>query len=630
MGKKSRLKKVKRREESPRSTAIGSIPLWMFALVALVAFLGVARSISFDFVDDDRLQILRNPWIRDWSNVVRFFTTDIWAFASTNTASNYYRPLHMLVYAAANSISGLEPQGYHLFNILLHIVSSLLVVLIGSRLTGSRFISAAGGLLFALHPIHTESVAWIAGVTDPLCGFFYFAALYFYIKEGQEHNSRPVLILSLSFFLGALLSKEMAFTFPLVAAWLDWCLHKKLRWSRYAMFAGVFFVYSVMRVTALHTFFVSNKLFDLDSGSRILSSIVLFGQYLAKMFVPYDISGFHVFEPTTSILAWNFWLYAAVIAALVSIALILRQHRTLLFLFGYSMITLFPLLNITGIGENVFADRYLYIPTLGSCLLIPLLARELMRFLPSRPPWLDLRVGAAILSALLAAWGWMLWNEISVWRDTPTFYLETMKRSPKAALIANSLGNYYFDLGDYEKAREWAEKGVALYDKSFIKKKRLLISLYLGIGMTYFNQGKIDQGREYFLKAYKESPNDEAVLQNLGAIWFAAKDYDQALLFYKMALNTNPRSEVIHKSLAALYLATGDYDKAIAQAQAALGIYPKSGDACLTLARAFAAKEMRAEARQAYLNLKIISPSQSGVADAEMKALGLSSLDAKR
>jgi protein O-mannosyl-transferase len=629
LGKKNRLKKERRREALERSPASINIPAWVFVLVAAVAILGFARSISFDFVDDDRYQILRNPWIRDWSNAARFFTTDVWAFASTQGGSNYYRPLQMLFYAAGNALSGLKPPGYHLINILLHAVCSIFVVRFGYRLSANKFASVAGGLLFALYPIHAESVAWIAGITDPLCAAFYFPALHFYLREGREPKNRSALILAAGCFLGALLSKEMAFTFPVVAAWMDWCLFKKLRWSRYAVFAAIFAAYTTLRLTALHGFFIHQNPLDLSLISRALSSVVLLGQYVAKMFIPHGMSAFHVFVPTSSFLSWQLWLNVMVLLAYAAAAWIFRRQRVLLFLFGFSMLTLAPLMNISGIGESVFADRYLYIPTLGSCLLVPLLVQELLRRWPSRPPWLDLRVATACLGLLLVVFGWMLWREIAVWRDPPTFYLETMKRAPEAALIANNLGSYYFQQGDFEQAQVWGEKALALWDKSFIRKKRLLVDIYLGLGANCFKKGKLAQGRDYFLKAYDESPNDPDVLQNLGAVWSSLRDYDQALQFYSAALKQNARNEVVHSDIAAVYLATGRFDDAIAHARTALEIYPGYGNACLTLARACAAKGMLEEARRAYLMLKSIDPSQSGVADAEMKTLGFSSQDTK-
>lgn len=620
MGKKSRLKKEKKREVVPALPAAARFPFWMIAAVAIVAILGVISTISYQFVFDDDYQILRNTWIRDWSNIGRLFTTNVWAFTGAQTSSNYYRPLHMLIYMAVYSLGGLKPQSFHLMNILLHALCSVLVSLIGIRLTGRKSIGIAAGLLFALHPIHAESVAWIAGVTDPLCAAFYFSALYFYLTSSREENERKALYLAIGLFAGALFSKEMAFTFPIAAVWLDWCLHRKLRWSRYLMFAGVFAVYSLLRVVALGSF-SSHHEFRFGFSSWVLNAIALLAQYVAKMFVPYGINAFHVFKPVTTPFSGSFALGLLLLAVFAGAAWILRGQRTLLFLFGLCILTIAPVLNLSGIGENVFADRYLYIPTLGSCLLIPVLAAYLAQRWHARPKWLDVRAGFALLAIVLAAGAWMLQKEMSVWRDTPTLYHATLERSPGASLIAHNLARYYFYRGDLDNAEKWEVRSLELWHQSFLRVKQNLVNAYLGLGGISYGRGKFIEARDYFAKAYEQMPNNEAALQNLGSVSLALGLYDQGLGFYDAAIKVNPNSEVSYSNMAAIQLAAGRYDQAIADAQKALHIYPHFSDAWVNLARAYRAKGMKEDAYKAYMNLKSIDPSRASFADAELKAM---------
>ena len=624
MGKKSRLKRETKQESGNKPEIVretGRFPLWLLVLIAAVAILVLARSIPYAFVYDDEDQILRNTWIRDWSQAVRFFVNHVWAFANKQGISDYYRPFQMVLYAIAYSIGGLRPHVYHLFSILIHALCSVMVALIGFRLSRDKFLATVAGLLFAVHPIHAESVAWISGVTDPLCAIFYFLALYYYLKDSQEEGNRNALILALGFFLGALFSKEMAFTLPVIAGWLDWCLHRRLRWSRYAMFAALFAFYSILRVIALNAFYVQQVSLKLDPVSRVLSTTVLLAQYIAKMFVPYGINAFHVFVPTTSILNVEFALSAMFLAAFAAAAWTLRRHRIILFLFGYSVLTILPVLNFSGIGQNIFADRYLYIPTLGSCLLIPLLVQTLMHAWPSRPRWLNLRVGVALVGVLLVVFAWQLTNEITVWRDAPTLYLETVKRSPGASLIAHSLGRYYFYLNDLERAQEWEMKALAASEKSFIENKPNLAGIYEGLGAICFRRGNLVAARDYDLKAFKETPGEQNLMQNLATIYIALREYDKALQLLEGVVRANPRNEVAYSDLSALYVIAGQFDPAIADARRALDINPKYGNALMNLIRAYAGKGMKEEARRAYLDLQRIDPAMAGQADAELKAL---------
>jgi hypothetical protein len=497
LGKKSREKRT-RAQKRPSGSGGPSraLPLWLLGCLVCVPLLVYARTLTFGFVYDDEFQILRNPWIRDWSHVFRFFNTDVWAFTGSAT-TNYYRPMHMLIYAVGHSISGMHPAGYHLLNILLHAGSTLLVALIGYRLTQDRLVGIAGGLIFAVHPIHVESVAWIAGVTDPLCAIFYFGALYLYLKDRPEQGNRFAWIAVAGLFLCALLAKEMAFTFPIVAAWLDWCLRRKFRWLHYGAMAGVFAFYAWMRQEALQSFFIRQIPLDLDLYRRILNSIVLLAEYVAKMFVPYGISAFHVFEPVMSVVSTKFALGFAVLAIFGVTAWFLRAQRDILFLFGFSVLTVLPVLNLSGIGENIFADRYLYIPSLGACLLIPTLAKMAWHRHPIRVKLPALRLAGVGLSLLVAYFGFMLWNASAMWRDTATLYQETMKRSPGAALIAANFGRYYFYNGDLGKAEEWFLRSLQLYEQSFIKVKNRRAASYMGLGSVYYRRGEVGKARNY-------------------------------------------------------------------------------------------------------------------------------------
>jgi tetratricopeptide (TPR) repeat protein len=225
------------------------------------------------------------------------------------------------------------------------------------------------------------------------------------------------------------------------------------------------------------------------------------------------------------------------------------------------------------------------------------------------------------LAVLLAIFGFMLWNVSGMWRDTPTLYTETLKRSPGATLIAANLGRYHFYRGDYKGAEEWFSRSLELWDKSFVKVAQRRAIAYAGLGSISYRRGDIGKAREFFMKAYQETPNDAAVLQNLGSVCVELGDYDGALKYYQAAIEQNPRSEITYSNRAAIYLTMKDYDNAIRDAQRALDIHPNYGDAYMNLARAFAGKGMKAQAIDAYRRAKQVDSSKSAIADADIQAL---------
>jgi tetratricopeptide (TPR) repeat protein len=330
----------------------------------------------------------------------------------------------------------------------------------------------------------------------------------------------------------------------------------------------------------------------------------MFGHYFMKMFVPYGISPFHVFTPASTMMTI---VMMVLLAALAAIGWKIRHHRALLFLLGFAVLTIAPTLNLRGIGENVFADRYLYIPSLASCILVPAAVYAACKTWAARPAWLDYRIGAVVLVLVLVSSGWMLSGELAIWRNNPTLYHETIRRSPEAALIAHNLGRDYYYKGDIQNAKLWETKAYELWNRTFAKSTGTLTNITIGLGGILYQEGRIAEARDYFMKAYELAPNSEAILQNLGTVSLALRDYQKALQYYDAALKLNPNSEVTYSNLAAIYLSAGQFDQAIANAQRALEIFPRFGDAGANLARAYNAKGMKAEAFAAYEKLKIIT-----------------------
>jgi tetratricopeptide (TPR) repeat protein len=285
------------------------------------------------------------------------------------------------------------------------------------------------------------------------------------------------------------------------------------------------------------------------------------------------------------------------------------------------VLTILPVLNLNGIGQSIFADRYLYIPTLGSCLLIPLLAQASVRLIPAKLSGLDSQAGATLLGIVLVVFSWQLWGEIGVWRNAPTLYHETMRRSPDSSVFAHNLGRYYINQGDLEQGREWERKALAASEKSFIPNLPNLAGIYGGLGTICLQQGKPNEALEYFQKAYKARPEEGAVLRNLATAYLDLKEYRNAMFFLQALVRSDPRNAIAYSDMAAVFLTVGQYDQAIANARRSLEINPGYANAWQNLAQSYLAKGMKEETRQALLGLKKTDPSKAAMVDAELKKL---------
>ncbi len=614
--RKKPLDKLQTEAIEPDSAKLG---VWISTLICMVSFLVHLHTISFKFVRDDETQILRNPWIRDWSKVVQFFTTDVWAFSRIRSLTNYYRPFHMVAHALGYSLTGFQPEGYHLINILLHVVSSLLVARIALQLTQEKSVALLAGLLFALHPMHSESVSWIAVVTDPLCAVFYFGALALYLRNSSSPGNIKTIAALLLLFLGALFSKEMAFVFPLVAVWSDWCLKRELRWSRYALLMGAFAIYGVFRISALG---FRPGVSNLSLEERFLSSIVLLASYVVRVFVPYGINPCHVFHPTRSLLDVRFLFATAALALVVFFAWWQRKNRAVLFLTGFLGISLLPLMNIGDIGqERVSADRYLYIPSLASCILIPLLAQSAWRRRARTVSFLDRHAVYLLVSPVLLVFGVLLVQSSLLWRDPPTLYARTLERAPDSPTFTGLLAAYYFQENDYAKAEPLFFKVIDLCQNGAVAKCASLSDAYNGLGGILYSRHRYVEAKQFCEKAHALSPNDYGTLQNLGSVNFALGNYPEALKYFRAAVVANPRNEYGYYNLATFYLMLGQYEPAIENAKRALEIYPNLSEAYISMGRAYAGLGMKEKAREAYQESVRMDPAQISAVAAALKEL---------
>jgi len=589
----------------------------------LIPFLAYIQTISYDFVYDDDFQILRNPWIHDWSKVGQFFTTDVWSFARKEITTPYYRPLHMIAHAVGYSLSEFKPEGYHLINILLHVLNSLLVALIAWRLTKKKSIAVSGALLFALHPIHVESVTWIAGVTDPLCAVFYFGAVYLYLGDIKGHRSPQTVAGYLLLFLCALFSKEMAASFLFIAPWSDWCLLRKLRWNRYALILGTFGLYAILRISALGEFMPRGNDPSVNHFDLALGNLVIFATYAVKLFIPFGINGFHFFHRVSGFLDLRLMGSIAALTVFVLLAWWQRRNRTVFFLFGFVFISFIPLIKTAGRieGEGLFADRYLYVPSLASCLLIAILIQSAWILKPATIPSFGKYAPYLVISPILLIFGGMLFHLSPMWRDSPTFYTESLEREPESASAANLLAQYHFNRNELEKAKALFLRVIEINKNMKYPHISTLASAYIGLGGIKFRQDNLVEAKKQFEEAYKLAPNAQAILTNLGSVNMALGDYAAAARFMEASLVANPRNEIIYNNLATLYLNLGQYERALSSAQRAIEIFPKFGKAYINMGKIYAASGMRDKAREAYRKAIEVDPVEKPLAEAALKEL---------
>ena len=420
-----------------------------------------ANTMNNDFVYDDIANILGNPWITDIKFLPDIFSTHVGGF-SGEYSTRYYRPLNNVLFMAGYHIAGYAPWGFHLINIFFHTMVSLLVYIISLTLFAAPAVSRGilsppllVAMLFAVHPIHTESVAWVSGISDISYSVFYLFSFYMYIRSGEGNRSifNRFYLVSLGSFCLAVLCKEPALTLPFLLVAYDYVHSGKGIGSvsyakRYFPFLIIIAVYFFVRFIALPGFNPSKSRIVLSGYQYVLNVFPLFAEYLEKLLLPLNLSPIHVFHPVLSIQEAKSVLCIFITIAFFTLFFIARNKNTLFLGFSILLIPLLPAFYTTAIsGESVFAERYLYLPTFGYAIILAYIYSRAGKFMP-RNSATAILIAVALIGVLSS--GTIIRN--ADWKDSYALWSDTVKKSPQSAVARQFFGYALYSRGNIDEA----------------------------------------------------------------------------------------------------------------------------------------------------------------------------------
>ena len=372
MGKKKKLALSEKKEVIPPDKDNREVLTFKWKHIILIALLSIAiyaNTLSMDFVWDDLTQIKENLKIRSLRNVPSMFTSDVWS--GVGQESPYYRPIFTLSLALDYFIWGLNPSGYHITNIFLHALASALFYILALRILNKELAAVFGALIFAVHPVHAEAIAWISGRNEPLAALFMFASLYSYILY-RDKTKFSYLALSVFLFSIALLSKELAVTLPFIILLYEICFREGTLKQKIKL--PLFYTAVIMLYLVLRTLSLKHALWSASDPLlwRIYTAPVLLMEYLRLLVFPFDLKVFYDIPFRQSLFELGtiapFIMVVIVISATIAM---LRYDKRLSFGLLWIFIALIPALNIIAqIRPALMADRYLYIPSAGFSLAL--------------------------------------------------------------------------------------------------------------------------------------------------------------------------------------------------------------------------------------------------------------------
>jgi tetratricopeptide (TPR) repeat protein len=595
-----------RRSDTGRAIAVCGF----LVLAVLIVF---SRTLIQGFSKiDDPVLVFDEPHVSgglSWSGIV-------WAF--TNGPMGEWYPLSMLSHMLDCQLYGLHPAGHHFTNVLLHAATAVALFLVLRRMTEALWPSALVAALFALHPLHVESVAWVAERRDVLSGLFFMLTLGAYGEYVRHPRSLARYLAMIGLFALGLMAKPILVTLPPLLLLLDfWPLGRFGQGQPDAAGLGArsFPWRVVVEKLPLFALAIADAVVTMRTHNpwhapitfpdRSANAAVSCVAYLGQLFVPVGLSPFYS-HPEAGRPAWQVAAAAVLLLAITTAAVIGRRSYPFLFVGWFWYVgMLVPVLGLTYVGGEARADRYTYLSQIGLYLALVWGAMRLGASWPARR-WV-FGIGSALMLAALMA---CTWRQVGYWRDDKTLWEHAVACDPKSAtahyslarilsetdeqaavahywqaletgpnerkiyamtrgIAHNALGDIATRKGDrsaaidhFRQALEWDSDSVAS------------VAAHMNLAGLLASQGDYDEAMLHFQRSVDLAPNDASVLWNLAAVLAQQGKTDDAIAAFRKALKIEPDSSATHSNLAALLAQRGDIDEAIVHFRRAIEIDP--------------------------------------------------------
>lgn len=553
---------------------------WAASAVCGLTFLAYASTLRFQFVHDDRGQIVGNPAIRSWHFVPGYFTSHVWAAVAPSFLGNDYRPIFLLWLRFNAAIFGLHAVGWHLTTVLAHVAATYCVYRLAMRIFGEMTTALCSGLIFGLHPVHIEAVAWISGVPEPLLADLLIPAYLCWLRSRDATvHARRWLIASLGLYALAMLTKETAVVLVmiiLVTCGLSFSTTEvKSTPAKPGKFMRLFqpivpyllltVAYVVVRTVALKGFSHPAAQISWWTVLRTWPSLLWF--YLRLLVWPVGLSPFYGLQYVAHSTLLNTILpLVALIALAAGLWRWAIRSRTVALALSWLIFPVLPVLNIQIFGDGNFAhNRYLYLPSVGFALLVAegLGNIKLARRLSGRGwSW-----QAVVCGFLALLFGLAIQFEDRYYASDVTFYSYAYSHAgPSYPVLGMDCANALAEQGEYAHA--------ALIYRELIQAHPDMWNAYFNLGYAYSQQGDLASAAESLSQAATGDPSNAGARFYLGLVDLKLHRLDEAELNLRRALALSPAAPNYHFALGVILKVKGDTAGALAEFDKELELNP--------------------------------------------------------
>ncbi len=577
---------------------------------------------NYEFVNfDDDKYIIEN------FHVQKGLTRDsvIWAFTATHVSN--WHPLTWLSHMLDFQLYGLNPSGHHLTNVFFHLVNTLLLFLVLKLMTGALWRSGLVAALFAVHPLHVESVVWVAERKDVLSTLFWMLTLWAYLGYTKRPGVKRYLVILLAFALG-LMAKPMLVTLPFVLLLLDYWPLKRIELGQSAIGlpaasqpstiankpgAQAFRLllektpmFVLAAVSSVVTFIVQKSggavgaletyPFKIRMANALLSYVI----YLKKMIWPQNLAVFYP-HPGQSLPMWQA-AGAGLLLVVVSIAVIRAGRRYPYLPVGWLWYvgTLVPVIGLVQVGDQAMADRYTYVSLIGLFIVVAWGVPDVARSWRYGKSALALATGSLLVALMVSTS-----LQLKHWKNSLTLFDHALSVTENNYLAHLNFGAALAD-------QERTEEAITHYHRS-LQIAPNYAKAYNNLGLALAQQGKNDEATAHYLKALQLNPDYARAHNNLGVVLTRTGEFEKAIAHYYEALTLEPDWVEVYNNLANAFLTQGKFDQAIFYYSEILRLKPNYAEAHNNMAITLASRGRFLEASVHYSEALRLKPSSAEI-----------------
>ena len=581
------------------------------------------QATGFQFINyDDNALVYENPHVRHGLTIANL----VWAFCTMPEGT--WQPLTWLSHMLDCQLFGLKAGWHHLTSVLLHTLNTVLLFLLLARLTDARWRSALVAALFALHPLHVESVVWIAERKDVLSTLGWLLTVWTYVSW-VERSSWPRYVLVLACFTAGLMAKPMLVTLPVILVLFDiWPLQRlaldfgakqlaktgrglgRLVLEKIPLFL-ISLGSSWITVIAEMKIGTISSVEQFSLPARLANATVAYASYLLKTAWPLKLHLLYLYSDHLP-----GWQVGGALLLLLMITLLclltVSLHPYLVVGWGWYLVSLLPVIGLVQLGASPICDRFTYVPLIGIFIMVAWGGGALLERWRGRIFWPTMLASVFVLTILAG----LSFRQIGHWRDSRSLFGYIWEVDPGNYEAAIQLGDEYRDSGEFEQALYFLQEAARLapwsheafgdlgnaYDKMgqfaeaircYTEALRLnpnFVMVYDYLGLIGVKTGKLDMAKFYFGKALEYNPDDHKVWMNYGFALYLDNQLTEAASYLSRAATAEPQSVDAHNGLGLVYMKEGRMTEAIKEFEMALQINPDYEHARENLQKARAAQ----------------------------------------